>query len=415
MLKVWILVLKNIISMLVLQGGNYLAPLVLFPLLVHRLGIEAFGVLAFATAFSMFFKTCVSYGFDLTGTKYISLNRNNKFKVNKAFNEILWTKIFLVVLSLLIFILLIILFESLKSSALVFSLTFLIVIGEALFPQWFFLGIEKMKFIAVFKLVYKVLFIVSVYFIVNNESQVYLVPLIDGLGSIGCSIFALLYIKYKHNISIYVPHRRKIYLQLKKGWYVFVSNLAVVFYTSFNVFLLGLLVSPKAVGLYTIAEKIYMALRGLLIPVTQALFPYLSRLHSNNYAVYTKKIRLVVLLYMLVLIIFGFILNNYSGFFVYIISGNMSQVTVDILVVFSYSIIFSLGGILSSQLIIRGLDKALSAITLITVLTNLVLIFPLTYFYQEYGVAYTFLIVQMVHFIYQVRNNFEIFKNKENI
>ncbi len=268
----------NFISLSTVQIANYLFPLITIPYLVRVLGAEKFGLISFAQAFILYFSLITNYGFNFSAPRIISINRDDLSEVSRIFNSIMILKIILMFFSLIILSLAILVFDKFRDEWLVYFFTFGFIIGEVLFPLWFFQGMEKMKSIAILSLLSKLFYTVSIFVFVKSEVDYVLVPLLNSLGVILSGLISISIVIKKFNILIAIPKYSDLKFQLKDGWNIFYSNIAISIYTISNTFILGIFTSDTIVGYYSAAEKIIKAFQGLLNPIFQSVYPHISKL-----------------------------------------------------------------------------------------------------------------------------------------
>ena len=267
---------ENFFSLSVLQGLNYLLPLVTFPYLVRVLGVEKFGLLSFATATIAYFQILTDYGFNLSATREVAINRDNKEKLNEIYSSVMIIKFCLLIISFLLLSVLVFSFEKFRQDWLVYYLSFGMVLGQALFPVWFFQGMERMKYITFLNILAKGLFTIAIFVFVKQQSDYWQVPLLNSMGFILAGVLSLWIIYKDLNISFKFVGFENILRELKEGWCIFITSIQSNILSSSGVFVLGLFASNYIVGYYSAIEKLFKSFVSLFQPITQTLFPYSS-------------------------------------------------------------------------------------------------------------------------------------------
>jgi len=272
----------NFLSLSILQALNYILPLITLPYLVRVLGPEKYGLISFAQAFIGYFIMITDYGFGLSATREVSIYRDDKEKVSEIFSSVMTVKILLGILSFVVLGLVLLSVPKFGQDWLIYIFTFGMVIGNILFPVWFFQGVEKMKWITILNIVARGIFTVCIFIFVHKESDYLNVAIINSLGSLVAGIISLIVIFKNFKVKFVFPKIESIKHQLKEGWHIFISNIATSLYTTSNTFILGLFTNNTIVGYYSGAEKIIKAVEGLISPISQTIYPYLSKLVSES-------------------------------------------------------------------------------------------------------------------------------------
>lgn len=285
-------VFQNYIYLLLIQGANFILPLVTFPYLVRVLESEKYGLVMIAQSVAIFFTIIVDFGFSISATREVSKLSLNKKKLSEYYWSVLLIKIFLLIISFLILLLLVNSVDKFIQDPLVYLFSFGLVLGQGIFPTWFFQGIEKMQIISFINISAKVFFTLAIFvFILKPDDYIY-VPILNGTGFIISGFVGFVYsIKF---VNFYVPKFKDLLPIIKESSSLLVSNLAVSLYTSSNVLVLGFFGGDIIAGVYASIEKLITASKSLYIPLYQALFPNLSKKTPKEIFFFIKKIFLPI-------------------------------------------------------------------------------------------------------------------------
>lgn len=267
----------NFISLALLQGVNYLLPLLSFPFLFRVLGVERWGLVTFGYSLMQYFVMFTDFGFNLSATKYISEHRNDLQKINSYLNSAMIGRFILCGISLAILLALISYFDKFSTESIFYLMYFGIILGNVMFPMWFFQGMENMKYITVFNIVAKSLSFIPFFIFIRKPEDYIYVPIFYSIGFVLAGIVSLFIVYFKMGMKWYFTSISQISSSLKDSSAYFLARASTSLFTTSNSFLLGLVCGNTMVGYYSAAEKLYQAYNQLLSPFTGVLFPHIAK------------------------------------------------------------------------------------------------------------------------------------------
>lgn len=263
----------NFFYLSLFQVSQFLLPLLIIPYLVNIIGYERTGMVFYIQSFMSYFIVFSDYGFNLSATQEISLNRNDGTVLNRIFSEVISTKVLLIVVGFLCLFILTLSVKNLREERWPILLSYSLVVSHSLFPIWFFQGIEQMKYITYLNFLSKVIFVCLIFLFIKSKGDYIYVNCILGIGGIVSSVYAYYIIYSNYKIAFRCSGKSAIVGQLNKGWHIFFSNFCINIYTNSNIFILGLFVNKTLLGYYSIAEKCFMAFRQILGVFFQSIYP----------------------------------------------------------------------------------------------------------------------------------------------
>jgi len=335
-------ILDNIMSLTGIQLVQYLLPLVTFPYLTRVLGPANFGRVAFAIAFIGYFQILTDYGFNLSATREISINRDDLSQVSKIYSSVMVTKTLLMLLTFILMLIIISSFGRFQGDPLLYIFTFGLVLGSVLFPVWFFQGVERMRYISMLRILSSIIYTALIFLIVRGPKDYLYVPLINSIGFILVGVYSQHIVRKEFKVKFLKPTLQDIKRQLVEGWHLFISTLAISLYTTSNRFILGLLVDNATLGYYAVAEDITRALQGLVSPIGQAIYPYFSRIQAEDRERAKSELKKMLIIIGIVTFIFSILLVFAAPFIVRILAGPLYMESIHLLQVLVF-IIFAIG------------------------------------------------------------------------
>jgi len=321
-LKPYSVLISNFGSLSFLQLSNYIFPLILLPYLVRVLGAEKYGLISFAIAFNTYFVTLCDYGFNLSGTRYISANRSNAEKLSEVFSATVVIKFLLFILLLIIMIAVVFTFNRFSGEWKLYLVSSGFVLGNVLFPLWFFQGIERMKYITIIQVTIKAVFVISVFAFVLGETDYlhYMILLSSSQVLAGLIGFSAVLLKF--NVHFFIPGIKIIRFHLNEGWNIFLSMISINIYASSNTFILGLFAPDTVVGYFAAGDKIRIAFQGVISVIAQTVYPHMNNLLKNSFKDFSAFVKKLLSFQAVIGFAISLILFFFSDLLVEIVLGS---------------------------------------------------------------------------------------------
>ena len=276
---------------MILQGLNYLAPLLVWPYLMTVLGAEQFGCISFAIAANQYLMIIVDFGFNFSSTKGIALAKGNQESINRLFSETLVAKLLLLA-GAFVLLLVIVAIPKFRIYAQTSLILFSMVVCSALTCVWLFQGLGKIRIVSIINCASKIAILPLTFVLVRTSNDTLLAACILGGVYVVSAILSLLLVRLQRLARLVAITWSGIKAILKDSFPIFVSNAASSIYAMLFVVILGYFALPDEVGKYAAAEKLMrMACYAVWLPVSQAFFPKICQTAGHNRAETRRTLR----------------------------------------------------------------------------------------------------------------------------
>lgn len=397
-------VLKNIVSLSILQGSNYIVPLITFPYLVRVLGSERNGSIAVATAFAQYLSVLVDFGINYRAARAVEHYKQNEEKLHKMISNVYSVKLILLCISFGLLVMAVHLIPAFSTYHQVFMIFFLLVAGNALFPTWFYQGMGKISYIMGINIIVKSFSVIFIFLLVQDRDDYVKAAFIQALGILMSGIVGFLMLPAKFSINIrkiklMLPFK-KLYREIKVSYKVFISTMAGKIYNQGATIVIGIFAGNDYAGYYSVVQKIAGTIVGISHPFAQVIYPYLRHLYANNHQKFEalkKKIAILVFTCAFLISLTSFMS---SSLFIKWVTDQKNDYIVHMMRISSIIMMFTICNILFNPFIL-AMKKHKQIRKVYLVISSLFFLFsiPLAYLYKGTGIMISLACVEIGIFL----------------
>ena len=251
---------------------NFLA----FVYLARVLGVESYGVLEFAVSILTYFLLFADGGLELWATREAASGRNMRDLVARVV-----PLRFVLAICSFSFLLVVLLFlpqyAGLRTVLILFSL---VLFSQAINLKWVFMGQQKMTRVAAGLVIAQIVFASTIFVSVHSSRALVWIPIFRLVSEIAmCLFFGTLFVRTHGDLRVKLTLRQPG-TTLRPALTLGASHGLALMNYNFDTILLGLLLTPVAVGFYNAAYKPVTVLLAMPTTYFIGLFPALSRAYS---------------------------------------------------------------------------------------------------------------------------------------
>ncbi len=303
----------NYFYVLVGQGSNYIFPLLIYPYLILKMGMDSFGLFGLSVIITQFFLLIIDYGFGYSSANALA-DYESVIDKSKYYFSVIGAKIILLftvsVFSLIGFVFL---------DKELMLLALLSCVFSILNPFWFLQITSQFKAIAVISVISKVLTVFLI--IVFGKGEVFICIFLFSLQYFFISFLGSIFL-FGRQLKITSFSFFKSFFILKKGCLFFFSTFATSIYTIFTPIILGLVAAKSEIAVYNAISVIKQGAAGMAAPLIQVIYSKMMALkiplQDRSYFLnYIKSKILFVVFVVSIASVFCFLFAHYISLFLF--------------------------------------------------------------------------------------------------
>lgn len=390
-------VVRNSMWLFVLQFANTVLPMITIPYVSRILGAAGYGEFSLAYNWITYCQVFVEYGFGMSCARKVAIEDDDQNQ-SDLFSRVLTSRMVLFFVASL-FMISICMVMKVSRAHFVNVLILLSIAFSCVFQMnWIYQGKQQMRFITIINVVSRCLSVILILLLVREEKQVALYSFLYAVTFIFSSLIGLVVAIRKYRLSYRFPGCSEIIRELRDGWHLFTSSAVTRLFGSIGITILGFFGTTEAVGAYAAVYKIPYIMSLCFSPISQALYPYMSKRIASDKQSALNKQKKVFSSILLLFAVAGLACMGLRKWIVSLFLGIEYRRYANLILILVPQIIL---GILNNftgvqTLVASGFQKLYSSSVLISMVVLLVMNLMLCPVIGAYGTAIAALMSEMV-------------------
>ena len=296
-------------------------------------------------------------------------------------------------------------FDFLYKNIDIYYLSYGVVAGIAIMPNWLYQGLERLRLAAVIGVSTRILYVIFIFIFVKSANDYDIVLIITSLTAILNGVLGLFFALYLLDVKFVLISKTFMKKTLVDNWDLFISKISISVYSISTVFILGIYTTEREVGIYAAAEKIIRAIQGFLNPVSQAFFPHIANILSTPLRLLgLKKLLNVGLVVTSIFFVISTTLFLFSNEIVSLILGSGYESSAFVFRILAFiPFIVAISNFIGVQYMLNSSMKSIYVlIIVIASIVSIILMLTVVPIYGYIGSSYVLLFVESFVSVYMV-------------
>lgn len=265
-------------------------PLITFPYISGVLGVENLGKYNFAVSIIGYIVLLAGLGITNYAIREGARVREDKEKFGRLANQVFTINILSTIFAYLVLAVLILVVPKFQDYTALLLILSSQIIFTAFGTEWMYSVYEDYAYITLRSVIFQIISLVLMFTFVKTENDVNIYAIITVISASGANVFNYIHAKKYHRIKLTKSPDFKTHL--KPILVLFAMAATVSIYVGSGTTILGFMSGDAAVGIYSVAAKVYTVVKGVFASVVLVSIPRISScLGGENKALLTKTVK----------------------------------------------------------------------------------------------------------------------------